>query len=284
LGGCASPDEPPVSQPVGEVSKKLVAVDMVRGQRPDGRAPLTLGARTAVEIPVPGLASLASGPQAEALAVLNSTTAPCLPCMTEGVSLADCLLQSHATCPNLVALGERIVRAAASGDDRHTIRPKVLYGKPWQPTSDVGQLVVGTSDAPVQVVLVLDPGDPFSARMKDPWAELVGDPRVAISLLLLPRERHLGSRTGARAVGNTLLDAAALDALGTGLGLEVIPWRKARKSTAVERQLQRFEAQAQALGVESTPLTLVNGYPVPGVRSHSFLKELVDRELADLAH
>jgi protein-disulfide isomerase len=287
------------SKPVGELSKNLVAVDMVRGQRPDGRATLTLGARTAVEVPVTGLASLAPGPQAEAMAVLNSTTAPCLPCMNDGISLADCLVQSHETCLNLVALGERIVRAAAAGEDRHAIQPKALYEEPWQPTADVGQRVVGAGDAPVQVVLVLDPGDPFSARMKEPWAKLAGDPRVALSLLLLPRERHLGSRTAARAVlaagdhawvvheallGNTRLDEEALDALGAQLGLEGTPWKEARQSTAVESQLQRFEVQAQVLGVESTPMTLVNGYPVPGVRSHAYLKELVDRELADLEH
>ncbi len=296
-GACTSSDEPLKSNPVGEPSKNLVAVDMVRGQRPDGRAPLVLGTRTAVEIPVPGLATLAPGPQSEAMAVLNSTTAPCLPCMNEGVSLADCLVQSHSTCPNLAALGKRIVRAAASGEDRHAIQPKVLYGEPWQPTSGVGLPVVGTGEAPVQVVLVLDPGDPFSARMKDPWAGLAGDPRVAISLLLLPRERHLGSRTAARAIlgarehswavhgallGNTRLGDEDLDVLGARLGLEVTSWKEARKSTAVESQLQRFDVQAQALGVESTPMTLVNGYPVPGVRSGVFLKELVDRELADL--
>jgi protein-disulfide isomerase len=296
-GACSTPDEPLKSKPVGELSTNIVAVDMVRGQRPDGRATLVLGRRTAAEVPVPGLAALAPGPQAEAMAVLNSTTAPCLPCMNEGISLADCLVQPHSTCPNLVALGRRIVRAAASGEDRHAIQPKVLYAAPWQPTAGVGLPVVGTVDAPVQVVLVLDPGDPFSAQMKEPWAGLAGDPRVAISLLLLPRERHLGSRAAARAIlgggeqswelhgallGNTRLGDEDLDALGAGLGLEMATWKEARKSTAVESQLQRFDVQAQALGVESTPMTLVNGYRVPGVRSLAFLKELVDRELADL--
>ena len=296
-GACTTPDEPLRSKPVGELSENLVAVDLVRGQRPDGRSPLLLGTRTAAEVPVPGLAALASGPQAEAMAVLNSTTAPCLPCMTEGVSLADCLAQSHGTCPNLAALGARIVRAAAAGDDRHSIRPRVLYAEPWQATSEVGQHVVGTAEAPVQVVMVLDPGDPFSGRMKDPWAGLAGDPRVALSLLLLPRERHLGSWSAARAIlaagehawevygallGNTPMDEETLDALAAGLGLEAAPWKEARQSTAVESQLQRFEVQAQALGVERTPMTLVNGYRVPGVRSLPFLKELVDRELADL--
>jgi predicted DsbA family dithiol-disulfide isomerase len=78
------------------------------------------------------------------------------------------------------------------------------------------------------------------------------------------------------------MDEEALDALAAGLGLEAAPWKEARQSTAVESQLQRFEVQAQALGVERTPMTLVNGYRVPGVRSLPFLKELVDRELADL--
>ena len=297
VGACNSPDDVLRSTPVGEAAENLVAVDMVRGQRPDGRSVLVLGTRTAEEIPLSGLTELAPGPLSEAMAVLNSTTAPCLPCMTEGVSLADCMVQSHSSCPNLPSLGRRIVRAAAAGEDRHAMQPRVLYAEPWQPTREIGRHVVGPADAPVKLLLVLDPGDPFSARMKDPWIGLAGESGVAISILLLPRERHLGSREAARAIlsagahswevlgallGNTPIDEEALDALASGLGLEVDSWREARQSTAGERQLQRFEVQARELGAENTPMTWVNGYRIPGVRSLAFLRELVDRDLADL--
>ncbi|MEE2752141.1 MAG: hypothetical protein VX519_11985 [Myxococcota bacterium] len=309
LGGCERTEAPPVtSQITQSPEKNLVALDIGRGQRPDGRALLTLGVLRAEDLPVPGLSTLTSPMQAEAMAVFNSTTAPCSPCMEDGVSVSDCLIRTETSCRNLQTLAQRIVGAARVGKSRHEIQPLVTYADPWKPsiagnklrgtegawTSLLGGPTWGEGSAPISVVLVVDYSDPFSRQMEEVWSTLLADKPVAVYLLHLPHARHSEAEGLARAVvaaGGTagelhgaLLkkEVATLETLGSQLGLDEAGWAARRDAVETTSVLEGHAQLAVELGIEATPATLINGYPVVGVRSLEFLQTILNNEIGDL--
>jgi len=313
LAACAGGGDaaPPVSTLVETTGVETVQIPVDPNPRPDGREAVKGSEIPAADLPELGFGALTETQAEVTIYALNTTVAPCEPCMSDGRSIARCLTESHPTCPNLLDVARRGVRAGlalppvehASEIELLTLLSHIRYEEPWRDVDVSGlPLLAGESDGAIQVVLVVDYQDPFSRQVQDDWAALMGLYVDGVGWRLLQRpdiERHPLAERAARVVlaadaqGAALaahdallaapLDEAALDGIAAAAGLDPAALTEALADPALKQRLAADRAAADALGVRSTPSTVIGGYLVRGAREQARYAAALDELIADRA-
>ena len=253
--------------------------------RPDGRQPLTPTEYSAADLPVKGLAELAPEAQLVALGVLNLSTGPCEPCQQEGQSLAECLRGGQ--CPVAGPVAERVVGLSALGWPVDRIQLRVELPDAWLQVPKVGAAMVGAADAPVQVLVFIDLGDPtICSEVMTRWQTLSDRSAggLGVTYVVLPKAADdVDALFGAVATRLGAFPTFAHARCGLGEGAEVAAKRLALTGVTDADRAQVAEAMtlAASLGVRAAPTAFVNGYRARGHQGELALSRLIDAELTD---
>jgi protein-disulfide isomerase len=218
-----------------------------------------------------------------------------------GLSFATCL-KEKPVCENMPGLATRAVRLAAEGRSRDEITQALTFEKPWAKVEAGSSPSRGPADAPVTIIEFTDFQCPFCARSQKPLAEVeekYGD-RVRVVFKNYPLGMHKMAKPAAAAAvaaglqgkfwpyqallferQKDLSKEGFFEGLAGELGLDAARLRKDLESPAVEQQIQADMAQAQRLGVHSTPTFYVNGYKLKGARPFEAFSRIIDAELQD---
>jgi len=315
LAACAGGDTAaPVSRIVESSGDETVQVPVDPNPRPDGREAVKGSEIAAVDLPPLGFEALTETQAAVTIYALNTTVAPCEPCMGEGTSVARCLTETHPTCGNLMDVARRGVRSGlalpleehASEAELMVLLGHIRYEEPWRDVAPGAMaalpLLAGAADAPIQVLLVVDYQDPFSRQVQDDWAALMSRYGERIGWRLVQRpdvERHLLSERAALTVlaagrqGAALaaheallggaLSEAALDGIAAAAGLDAARLTEDLADPALRKQLAADRTLADSLDVRATPSTVAGGYLVRGARVEAHYAAMLDDLLADRA-
>ena len=293
---CGSQSESPKkSSPVGSGEEAFpVMIDLGTVKRPDGKAVLTASKLDAAAIQpfLPDIAKLDVAEEKVLLDAINQTTAPCSPCLEDGISLGSCTLMQWETCPTLPTLMHRAYRVAIQGGTLAEAQAVISMVEPWE---DV-PLLANKRTGEVLVTLAVDYLDPFSHRAWKPWAALSAEYGDAIQIQLLhaPQSRHAGAESFAELVlqagtyqKDTEMHLAILRA-GEEPVLEsvkkqgVLSAEEQPISQAAKNAMKTHSDVVKRLGVDATPVAWINGYRLSGQREISILQRFVDLALIDV--
>lgn len=209
----------------------------------------------------PALAALSLADATVVARTMDNVPSSCGAC--EGLSLARCAERPAAACGDLPRLIDRAARMTVAKASLYDLQAALSYGDVWLQVPPGAGPVLGVADAPVRLVLYLDPVAPLSIEALDHARMLALDPRVRVEL------RH---PTAAASDAQRLAWQAALGPL--------LPSPPAMDDFAA--QAAADQAEATALGVRSLPTWFIDGFRLRGARTEFNLREVVDRHLADL--
>ena len=275
-------------QPAAEEARSgPVVVNLRAPQRPDGAEVLQVGDNAAAVLAaaVPSLESVSVEVAALAAGVLNATTAPCDPCMTDGVSSADCLLDLPESCSDLPAYAAWVVVKAAELSDPEELRRAVTITEPWQSLHPAGDELLGTRSAEViEVVVALDLTDPFAPPFLEQWGEV---------------EQQLGGKVELKLL-HTIDEREGVAEAASVIALRGAPWRSIVEAqpisslddlssfsieggldeTAARELLDAHLAFVEGLGGATTPTVWIDGYRLSGARGAAAMNAAVERAIA----
>jgi hypothetical protein len=182
----------------------------------------------------------------------------------DALSLAACAERAPPACGDLPRLVARAARLKREGVSLNDLQAALSYGDLWFDVPPGSGPVMGVADAPVRLVLYVDPAASLSVAAIAHARKLALDPRVRVEL------RHPSAAA---------TDAQRL-AWQTALG-PLLPTSPTMEAFAA--QAAADQAEATALGVRSLPTWFLDGFRLRGARTEYNLREMVDRHLADLA-
>jgi len=269
-------------------------LDLGSVKRPDGKAVLTASKLDAAMIQafVPDIGSLKAPEQKVLLDAVNQTTAPCSPCLEDGVSLGSCALMEWETCPTLPALMHRAYRVAIQGGSLGEAQAAISMVEPWQ---DV-PLLDRERSGEVLVTFAVDYLDPFSHRAWKPWEALsaeYGD-AVQIQLLHAPQSRHAGAdafselvlqagtHQKAMEMHRAILEVGEEPLLESVKKQDVLSAGELPISEGAKNAMKTHTELVKRLGVDATPVVWINGYRLSGQREIGILQRFVDLALIDV--
>lgn len=210
----------------------------------------------------PALSALSLGDATVLAHAMDNVPTSCGACGT--LSLARCAERAPPACGDLPRLIARAARLQAAGASLYDLQAALSYGDLWFEAPQGAGPVLGVADAPVRLVLYVDPAAALSVEALAHARNLALDPRVRVEL------RHPA--------------AAATDAQRLAWQAALGPLLPTPIDQAeFNRQAAADQAEATALGVRSLPTWFIDGFRLRGARSEHNLRELVDRHLADLA-
>lgn len=302
LSGCGegnAPKERRFSTPVTQPAQPLTLGE--------GPVPEPIRAERLGQL-VPEITALPPLGQASVEGVLNTHSAPCLPCEDDGSSFAACLDREPPGCENLPVLARRAARLAQAGASPGAIRATITYPEPWSPLPHLPDLPTTAPSKGTPVELWVDPGfGPWvqAVQRADELvvlgeAEAVVGP-VSLRLRVLPSgsEAQQPARIAARqalaaadglgaglayarclAQAAPAIDEAALLAAAGCSGVDAGAWQQARSSTAQARVEQDIQ-DAQSIGLRAAPSWRVDGYRLRGHRELVSVRDAVENQHID---
>jgi len=270
------------------------------GQEPP--PPVMVSTLVAGDLGSAALSGLASGPQALALKVLNSASAPCEPCEQAGFSLATCAKAKGDICENMGSLVERAARLAGQGKSEEDLTASLAYDAGWVRLDLSGSPALGPSDAPVTIVEFTDFQCPFCSKSQATiiaLREKYGD-KIRVVYKSYPLSKHQLAKPAAIAAmaadrqgkfweykhtvferQRDLRQDGIFEQFAQELGLNVAKWKKDMEDPAIEAQIRADSLLARKAGVTGTPCFFVNGYKLKGAKPPEAFESVIDRELAD---
>ncbi len=291
LFACGEPTEDGVSTQITPSSRSQTIVNLREPTRPDGATPLSVSERTKGELShlLIELEELEEAPLLRALELLNTTTGPCEPCMTQGISTADCLLGGDQDyCVNIPDYAAYVVSVAINNEQVDMARAEVTFVEPWQPISPYAP----PSPGAVQVNVGLDLVDPFTPGVLEVVAQLestFGD-QLEISYRYTPLERNSLSQEATRLALSGVSMERVISAYGGGatatsqspsaLFMQEDGVEARYNSPEVEEQINQSIEMMSANSVVTSPTFWVDGYRCSGAHRVEVLSSMVERIMA----
>jgi hypothetical protein len=300
LTACGTPDPGPTITTEQRPAQAGPTTEVRREDelmRPDGLEPLTQSAHISVD--VEGFSELSPELQQAALVIFNNTAGPCAPCMEQGISLGDCLVQAPAGCENVPTVARRVVALSALDRPAEAQRYQELTD-PWF-NLDPGDLP-SQGDGPIVVRVVVDYADPFTGNahaVSEALRAAHSDVQIQVQVWSNP-ERPEGKMAalGAFAAHQqgqfwtlhglmlqepTVPTRQRVLELAEQGGLDMAAFRAALVDGPARDQLAWSDAQAQATGVRGAPTWFVQGVRLRGSREASEFQTLIEAARFDLS-
>ncbi len=271
-----------------------------RPARPAGPPPVQASTYRPLELQEPALMGLSMPDQERAMAVLNSEAGACAPCKERGLSAAACLMEQPG-CKNMPGLVRRVAGLAAGGAGDAVLRDALAYEQPWQPGVSTDGHARGPADAPVTIVMFMEPQCPYCVRGSATMQQLEEryGPRLRLVYKHMPLPFHQRARPAAIAMeaaaqqgrfwefhdalyaraGELNESGALLSEIASQLGLDLGRFEEDCEDPALAARVDADVELAGSLGVTGTPNFFVNGYPMRGAQPVDKFAALIDREL-----
>ena len=283
---CVEPVQDGASTPIDPSPRSQAVVNLRAPTRPDGDTPLTVSDRTKSELShiLIELEELEEDSLARALELLNTTTGPCEPCMTQGISTADCVLADEPiACRNISDYASFVVSVASNNENMDSARQQVTFVEPWQS----GAVSATATTGAVQFSVGLDLVDPFTPAVLDVVSQLQAEfsDQIDLTYKYTPLERHPESRNAVR-YALAGVDVERVVTAYTGgeteeQSLMQVEGVEARYSTPeVEAGLADAVQAMSVLGVDASPTFWIDGYRCSGAQRIEALRTMIERAQA----
>jgi protein-disulfide isomerase len=270
--------------------------------RPAGPPPVQASSYEARDLGIPALMGLSFQQQATAMAVLNTTEAPCKVCKDRGVSAATCLMEEPA-CLNMPKLAARVASLARRGASSEAMTEALRYEQPWVPVVPGDAPILGNPNAPVTIVMFLEAQCPYcvrgSATAEQAWERY--DDQVRLVYKHFPLAFHQEARPAAIAMeaarnqgkfwpykDSVYARASELRSnpelfhqIADDLGLNMARFQRDLDDPATAARVDADMQQGTSLGVTGTPAFFINGYGLRGAQPIDKFAALIDRELGE---